>query len=372
MLSIDTALRDEEIAAKQQRISTFLNEHKLHALLLERHENIAWATAGQVEARIANSAETAPAALLITRDGGQYYIAPNNEGPRLASEEFAGLSYEAALYPWQQNRVAEIVQEITHGGPVASDSPRPGIQHLNLAPLRAPLFAGEVARLQQLGAKTAEITALVLEELRPGITELEMAALTSAALLEDGIFPSVLLMATDDRIHKYKHAVPRNGRLEKYGMLNLCARKWGLVVSITRFIHFDALPTGLAESFQSAAQIHSELLHATRKGATGAEIYRVAERAYREAGVPEELDLHHQGGACGYSEREWIIAPGSKDVVTDPQAFAYNPSLRGAKAEDTVVLRDGAIEFVTATPRLPVIETEVGGTVYRSAGVLVL
>lgn len=372
MQGVDAALRDEEIAAKQERIAAFLDKHKLQALLLERHENIAWATAGQVEARIANGAETAPAALLIARDNGQYYIAPNNEGPRLASEEFAGLKYEAALYPWQQNRVEEIVRELTQGGAVASDSPRSGMQHVNLASLRAPLLAGEVARLQQLGAKTAEITALVLEELRPGITELEMAALTSAALLEEGIFPSVLLMATDERIYKYKHAVPRNGRLEKYGMLNLCARKWGLVVSITRFMHFGALPTDLAESFQAAARIHSELLHATRKGATGADIYRIAEHAYREAGVPEELDLHHQGGACGYREREWVISPDSAEVVSDPQAFAYNPSLRGAKAEDTVVLRDGAMDLVTATPQLPVIETEVGGTVYRSAGVLVL
>jgi Xaa-Pro dipeptidase len=63
--------------------------------------------------------------------------------------------------------------------------------------------------------------------------------------------------------------------------------------------------------------------------------------------------------------------PSSTAVVQDPEVYAYNPSLRGAKAEDTVVLRNGVIENLTATPGLPSIETEVEGTVYRSAGLLV-
>ena len=50
--------------------------------------------------------------------------------------------------------------------------------------------------------------------------------------------PSVYLFAVDDRIFKYKHAAARGKRLKQYGMLNLCARKWGLAISITRFVHF--------------------------------------------------------------------------------------------------------------------------------------
>ena len=37
------------------------------------------------------------------------------------------------------------------------------------------------------------------------------------------------------------------------------------------------------------------------------------------------------------------------------QAFAWNPSIRGGKAEDTVILHDGNIEWLTATPDLPII-----------------
>jgi hypothetical protein len=38
--------------------------------------------------------------------------------------------------------------------------------------------------------------------------------------------------------------------------------------------------------------------------------------------------------------------------------------------EDTVVLRDGAIEILTGTTIFPTVETVVGGQSYRSAGVL--
>ncbi len=60
-----------------------------------------------------------------------------------------------------------------------------------------------------------------------------------------------------------------------------------------------------------------------------------------------------------------------KEIVVDNQAFAWNPSIRGGKVEDTVVLRDGKIESLTDTPDLPLVETELNGATYRSAGVLV-
>jgi antitoxin VapB len=57
--------------------------------------------------------------------------------------------------------------------------------------------------------------------------------------------------------------------------------------------------------------------------------------------------------------------------VVDNQAYAWNPSIRGGKAEDTVILRDGKIEWLTSTPELPVIEASVNGAIYPAAGVLV-
>jgi antitoxin VapB len=54
----------------------------------------------------------------------------------------------------------------------------------------------------------------------------------------------------------------------------------------------------------------------------------------------------------------------------DRQAFAWNPSVAGGKVEDTVVLRNGAIEYLTETTQFPSVVTGVGGENYRSSGVL--
>ncbi len=92
-------------------------------------------------------------------------------------------------------------------------------------------------------------------------------------------------------------------------MLNLCARKWGLAISISRFIHFGALPEELAARFNSAALVNAALLNATRAGATSAELFKVAQEAYAAEGFPGEERFHHQGGPTGYGEREWIATP---------------------------------------------------------------
>ena len=358
-----------ELKEKRQRLAEFLKKNHLSCILLSRHENIAWITGGQVEVRVAYGSETGAASLLLTSDGLCYYLASNNEGPRLAAEEFAGLGYEPALYPWHEGR-GELVARLADSGKIASDTPLPGTTHVSLGSLRAPLLPAEILRLRALGRATAEATTEVLQSLEPGVTEYEMAARTSSALLSRGITPTVILMGTDERIFKYRHAVPRAGRLEKYGMVNLCARKWGLIVSMTRFVHFGAMPQSLKDSFIAAARINSELIHATHAGATAAQLFAVAQKAYASVGAAEELELHHQGGACGYVEREWLILPGGTQTVTPPQSFAYNPSLRGAKAEDTVIIGNGPAEAVTATPALPKIETVIDGTSYISAGVL--
>jgi antitoxin VapB len=155
-------------------------------------------------------------------------------------------------------------------------------------------------------------------------------------------------------------------------MLNLCSRKWGLAISITRFIHFGALPDELGARFNSAAQVNASLLNAIRVGATSAELFKVAQATYAAQGFAGEERFHHQGGATGYGEREWLATPEGTESVVNNQAFAWNASIRGGKVEDTVILRDGAIENLTSTPELPVLsDAIVEGSTYVAAGVLV-
>ncbi len=361
----------DEINLKQQQLVRLADEGKLDGLLLRRHENVSWATAGQVDMRVAIPMETGAAAVFVRKDGKSFYLTTNNEAPRLAAEEFAGLPFEAVVLPWHAGDFAKAAAELTTGGKVGSDTDGADLVPVNLAGLRSQLQSSEIERYRWLGASTARVVEEVIHHLEPGISEEEMSALTASLLIQRTIFPSVLLMAVDDRIRKYKHALPRGGRLERFGMVNLCARKWGLVVSITRFVHFGMMPPELADGFAAAAKVNAALQHASRAGTSSAQLFSVAKQAYADAGFPGAEERHHQGGPTGYGEREWVATPQGAEVVVDRQAFAWNPSVQGGKVEDTTLLQDGKIEVLTPTTELPQVATTVGGESYESTGVLI-
>jgi len=359
-----------ELESKHEKLVEFLKSQGLAGVLIKRNENVAWVTGGAVELRVLTPGETGVASLLVTAAGKRYYFTTENEAPRLHDEEFGALDFEPVLFPWWADDTNAAAAKLA-GGPLGTDTPGPGLTPVNLYPLRAALGETEIARYRWLGAECAAATVEALGQVDPGLSEYDMEAITASGLLRRGILPSVYLYAVDDRVMKYKHAVARGARLKQYGMLNLCARKWGLCISITRFIHFGAPSAELTARFKSAAQVNAALLDATRVGATSAELFKIAQAAYTAEGFPGEERFHHQGGATGYGEREWVATPAGTEVVVNHQAFAWNPSIRGGKAEDTVLLTDGKIEWLTATPELPVIQATANGKVYPAAGVLV-
>ena len=367
---VTAAAWNAELDAKQDKLVEWMRGQNLAGVLLRRNENVAWITGGAVEVRVLTLSETGVASLLITADGKRFYFTTENEAARLHDEEFGALDFEPVLFPWYADETVAAAEKLA-GGPLGSDTPGDGLKLINLYPLRASLSESEIARYRWLGTETAAATVESLQQIEPGLSEFDLEAITASNLLRRGIQPSVYLFAVDDRIYKYKHAVPREARLKQYGMLNLCSRKWGLAISITRFVHFGDLPSELGARFKAAAQVNAALLNATREGATSADLFRVAQTAYSTEGFPGEERFHHQGGPTGYGEREWVATPNGAQVVVNNQAFAWNPSIRGGKAEDTVMLRNGEIEWLTATPELPVIRASVNDTAYPAAGVLV-
>jgi antitoxin VapB len=359
-----------EFEAKRKRLCEQMAASGLAAVQLQRTDNIAWLTAGRVDRRVLLPSALGIATILLLRSGEALYLAPDNEACRLAEEDFPGLPFTALTAPW--HAAAEFssrIRVLAGEGRIAADTTPEGASLL--LNQRASLLDTEIERYRWLGRNTAQVTASVLQTLQPGITERLMAARLASGLLERGIEPSVLLLAADNRILRYKHAVTQNATLQRFGMLNLCARRWGLSISITRFVHFGAMPQTLQDAFGVAAQVNAHLIAATQEGTSAAELFRVAADAYAAFGHPGEELRHHQGGATGYAEREWLATPAGTERVVNNQAFAWNPSVAGGKAEDTVLLRNGNIELLTRTPDLPMVSTPAGERTVESAGVLI-
>jgi Xaa-Pro aminopeptidase len=183
------------------------------------------------------------------------------------------------------------------------------------------------------------------------MTELEAAAALAAACREKGMYSPVVLAAGDDRIARFRHPVPTGNQFHRRVMLVVCAERGGLYANLTQFVHFEEPDRDWLARREATETIARRLREeATRPGRTLGEVFGDIVGYYREAGFPDEWRLHHQGGTTGYATREVVALPDSDVQIQTGMAFAWNPSISGAKSEETFVLTaEGPL--VVAQPR---------------------
>jgi Xaa-Pro aminopeptidase len=357
-----------EFDEKQVRIRALLAEHQLDALLLQRVSSFAWATCGA--ASYVNTAATDGAASLLITPAGRYLITNNIEAPRLEREEkLLAQGWTFRMAPWYAPNPA--VSELARGLKLGTDGLYPGGVDLqeSLARLRARLTPEEGERFRALGRICAEAMDRAIRAVRPGQTEYEMAALLAHETQARGAQPTVVLIATDERIFQFRHPLPTDRKVERYAMFVLCGRKWGLVGSITRLVHWGHLSDEVRRKAEACARVDATFLAATRPGQTLGQIFQRAIATYRETGFPDEWRLHHQGGPAAYEPREFLATPNSQDTVVQGQVYAWNPSITGTKSEDTILVGADGNEVLTAINGWPMLSVtlENGETLARPA-----
>jgi Xaa-Pro aminopeptidase len=158
--------------------------------------------------------------------------------------------------------------------------------------------------------------------------------------------------------------------MEKYAMLVLCGRRWGLVCSLTRLVHFGKLSDDLRRKQHAVAKVDATFMSATRPGAPLGHVVQQAISAYAETGFPDEWQLHHQGGPAAYEPREFVAVPGSTDTVYSGQVYAWNPSITGIKSEDSIQIGDRENEVITEIPGWPKLDVEINGRTYVRPAIL--
>ncbi len=339
-------------------LHSLLEKHNAEALLLRRVSSFAWATGGA--ASYVNTATMEGAAsLVITRE--QRYVVTNNiEAPRLQEEEkLAEQGWEFVLSPWAAPLKG--LNDLLAGKTFLSDVPFGNGKDISaeISRLRARLTPEEGQRFRELGRLCAEAITEAAEGLQPGMSEYEIAALLGGAAQKRGVQPIVNLVATDER--PYRHPLPTSKKLQRYALLVLSGRWRGLVCSVSRMVHFGKIPADLERKIRAAAQVNAAFIAHSQPGKTLGELLEVGQAAYAEAGFPGEWQHHHQGGVTGYEPREYIATPGGTDVLAAGQALAWNPTVQGAKMEDTILLGESENEIITPTPLWPVEMVEIPG-----------
>ena len=314
------------------RLRNWLETQNLERIFVYRPENFAWLTAGGdntvVSGEWVGYIEIGRADILLHTS----WI----ERLRFAEEEACGLPIKT--HQWWDVPAIRNPSDLDH----------------DLTSLRLILSEDEIKRFRALGSDAASALGSAVRSAKPDWTERALAGAIAEEMLGNGIQPIALLVAGDTRIQKYRHPLPKNHPLGKLCIAVVCGRREGLVINLTRMRSWDHPQA--SQLYEKVLTVEAAALDATCPGTSLGQVLVAILQAYAEIGGAEAFEQHHQGGIAGYRSREVLALPGDKTLLQQGMAVAWNPSLAGAKAEDTFLLAERGIENLTVDANWPSID----------------
>ncbi|MBT1073432.1 M24 family metallopeptidase [Pelotalea chapellei] len=346
--------RSAEVDFKIALVRSFLIEQE--GVRLRGIDWFAWATAGASSA-VLLAAETGIAEVLITLDGA-WILTDDIEARRLQDEEIVG-SYTIHASAWATPQDREQFVRKKGGTLILSDRPKIGEAPLpsGMIDFKRSMMPGEIERYRKVGRLAAEAMTETLSLAEPEWTEWDLAGAGADALLSRGIHPALVLSAGNRRLPIYRHPTPSMDRIGNCAMLVFCGRMYGLYANLTRFVSFGPLEQAAVDRHRIVREIEARVLEQSKPGASLHSMYTVLAGAYAEAGQARAIQEHHQGGTTGYLSREIVVTPDLLgEYLRSNSAVAWNPSIKGAKIEDTFLVTDTGLLNLTLDPVWPVIE----------------
>lgn len=350
-------MTNSEISQKLTGMRNALKETGAAGLRLRGTDWFTWATAG-ASPTVLLTMETGIAEVLVTPDGA-WVLTDQIEAQRLKDEEISP-DYQLAVHPWaEEGKKEAFVREVTAGGKVLSDRPLAAESLLPQALIqqKRTLLPAELDSYRHLGKLASAAMTEALSLAKPDWTEYQLAGAGAEALWKRGIHPALTLVAGERRLPLYRHATASSEPLGRVAMLVFCARQRGLYANLTRFVVFGSLTVEQEKLHADVREIEAAALEQCIRGTTLDQVYQTLKHAYEKQGYPNAIDEHHQGGTTGYLAREVVATPSTTDAVLANMAVAWNPSLPGAKIEDTFVISENQqLENLTLDPNWPAVE----------------
>lgn len=338
----------DDLPGKLARLAALADRHGLDTLVLREPATISWLTGAR--SHVPQTLDASCLDIVVDcrdrgadPDGGRHaaarltVVANAIEAPRLRDTELADRAVDWAVVPWWEDRSAALPT----GPGVGSDRPAPGMVDLraDVAALRRQLTAAQAETLSGVCADAARAATAAAGRCVPGMTEYAAAALLAAELLDRALDPVALFVAADRRGAAHRHPLPTTASITDRVMLVCCARRDGLIASVTRIRCFTP-PTGEdRDAYRRLLDVEAAFLDASRVGTPIGDVVAAGVAAYPTYGFDAtEWHRHHQGGFSGWQPREHPAHPGSADPLTAGSVVAWNPSAAGWKVEDTCLV----------------------------------
>ena len=322
------------------------------ALVLSSHEAVSWYLEG-----VRTHVSLAGPSVLAVRveDAGDTLFVAANEADRLIAEELLPADAERIVrVPWQ-TPPADAALQGSPSGPGALSSSKRGIPEsavaAELRAARASLLPGERDRYRALGRDAAQVLTDVLSAVSPDDSEQAVAASVAAGLVARGIDPLVILVSGTQRL-AFRHPLPTSAPLGERAMVVVCGRRHGLIANITRWVGADAAD-------ERILGVERAFLDASVPGRALDEAFAAGTAAYAAHGfAADEWQRHPPGGPTGYAGRDPRATSATTDALAEWQAFAWNPTARGVKVEDTLLRTPDGWEVLTNDERWPTIDVD--------------
>ena len=336
---------------RMQPLRDLMKEKGLDAFVLRRNPNLAWAIAGR--AHVPTTIDAACLDLIITQDSA---TAVTNvvEAPRLIAEE---LPHEVAVKTvnWSEGRD----QQLPTGSKVGSD--QPGAERIDLGIeveiIRASLIESDVTRFKEICIDAAVALGNAMKQIESTDREIDVAGLITHSLWQADLEIAFLGVAGMDRVHKFRHPLPTDSVVGNRVSASICAKRKGLIASVTRIVTFGELSDLMINEYTSIFNVEAAMFDATVVGKAFSDPINAAVAAYSDNGFePEEWTKHHQGGPTGYLPRDWPANQSTSRLISENQPIAWNPTGKGFKAEDTILASASGVRILSIDPDWPVFE----------------
>lgn len=350
------ALDDDKLA----RLDALLDDEDLDEVWFLRPHNFAWITEGS---SVVDRASDVGVAALGYDGQEARVLTANNEEERFREEEVPS---EVAVrsFDWYATSLPEAVATESADAAGADLPSVPGLDTVDVGRYRLPLTERDRSRYEQASREATRALETVARKVTATHTEREAASLLHEELQSRGLGSPVVLVGGAERSQRHRHFTPKDEPLGRYGILTIVAVQDGLNVAATRTVAFDP-PEWLADRYEAASRVAATAMAATadrsREAGTAGDVFDAIRTAYAEVGWEGEWQHHHQGGAIGFESREWVATPDAEDPVETPAPYAWNPTVQGAKTEDTVMVSADGVDVLTLTGDWPTAEYEAVG-----------
>jgi len=334
------------------RLDQYLQTAELEAVWVARPNSFAWLTGGGDNV-VDREGDIGVAA--AGYDGDEIRVVTDNiEAQRLLDEELDS-DLPVETFDWYAESLSDAVADASPT-PAAADFDVAGFESVDATQLRQPLTDTQRQQYRALGRDTAAAVERVARDIEPSDTELDVTAELRRELEGQDIATPVVLVGSAERAQSYRHYTSTDTELGDYALMSVTAQRNGLHVSTTRAVAFDP-PEWFAGRTRKATKVETSALAATQAvgqaGGTAGDVFTAIQDAYAAVGWEGEWQNHHQGGAAGFAGREWIATPGHEAEVMLPQGYAWNPTIAGAKSEDTHLVSADGVELLSTTGDWP-------------------